>query len=80
MDSLNAPSAAYAAFSALFHWDDFSSYIGGQSPDIAPSNLIQQAKGPFLNPVEMAIPNPWSVMGGKRKTKNTGNCFGKFIV
>lgn len=50
----NAPSAAYAAYSPVFHWDKASGlYIGGQFWDGRAPDLAAQAKGPFLNPVEM---------------------------
>jgi len=61
--TLNAPSVGYAAFSPLFYWDEEEGlYIGGQFWNGRASNLIQQAKAPFLNPVEMAMPSQWSVV------------------
>lgn len=51
----NAPTAAYASFTPEFHYDNLESeYIGGQFVDGRATNLVAQAKGPFLNPVEMA--------------------------
>lgn len=50
----NAPSAAYAAFSPVFGQDPATGqYIGGQFWDGRAPILEEQAKGPFLNPVEM---------------------------
>jgi cytochrome c peroxidase len=50
----NAPSAAYAAFSPVFGPDQTGGqYIGGQFWDGRAPTLEEQAKGPFLNPVEM---------------------------
>jgi cytochrome c peroxidase len=50
----NAPSAAYAAFSPLFEMDSTTGqYTGGQFWDGRAPTLEAQAKGPFLNPVEM---------------------------
>lgn len=56
----NAPTAAYAAFSPAFRQtttlqtsDDPSKYEGGQFLDGRSTELIEQAKAPFLNPVEM---------------------------
>jgi cytochrome c peroxidase len=50
----NAPSAAYAAYSPVFGLDTASGlYIGGQFWDGRAPDLVAQAKGPFLNPVEM---------------------------
>lgn len=59
----NAPSAAYAGFSPVFYYDDVEGlYIGGTFWDGRASGLrlgdplAEQALGPFLNPVEMALP------------------------
>lgn len=56
----NAPTAAYAIFSPSFRTtttaqtsDDLSKYEGGQFLDGRSVDLIEQAKAPFLNPVEM---------------------------
>ena len=51
----NTPTAAYAAFSPLFHFEEQEGhYEGGQFWDGRAATLQEQAKGPFLNPVEMA--------------------------
>ncbi len=50
----NSPSAAYAAFSPVFaKAPDTGQYLGGQFWDGRAATLEDQAKGPFLNPVEM---------------------------
>ncbi len=60
---LNAPSAAYAAFSPFFHWDGQQGlYVGGQFWNGRANTLAEQAGGPFLNPVEMAMPDKWAVI------------------
>lgn len=48
----NSPSAAYALFSPPFGMQD-GLWVGGQFWDGRASTLEEQAKGPFLNPVEM---------------------------
>ncbi len=60
----NSPSAAYAMFSPIFHFDvDEGLFIGGQFWDGRATGeelgdlLADQALGPFLNPVEMANPD-----------------------
>ncbi|RUM64345.1 MAG: cytochrome-c peroxidase [Sulfurospirillum sp.] len=60
----NAPTAAYASFVPHFHYDaNESLYIGGlfldgrATGDVNRSALVDQAQGPFLNPVEMAMPD-----------------------
>lgn len=67
--SLNAPSVGYAAHSPEFHWhvedgDDEADglYIGGQFWNGRATNLSEQAKKPFLNPVEMAMPSELAVL------------------
>ena len=60
---LNAPSVGYAAFSPAFHWDPTEElYVGGQFWNGRASTLADQAAQPFLNPVEMAMPDKASVV------------------
>jgi cytochrome c peroxidase len=60
---LNAPSISYAAHSPFFHWDEKEGlYIGGQFWNGRANTLAEQAKQPFLNPDEMAMPNKWAVV------------------
>lgn len=69
--NLNAPSASYAAFSPHFHWDgDEGLFKGGQFWNGRASTLAEQAAGPFLNPVEMAMPDKWSVVERLKVSKN----------
>lgn len=50
----NSPSAAYAAYSPDFYFNDVDGlWMGGQFWDGRALNLEAQAKGPFLNPAEM---------------------------
>jgi len=59
----NTPTAAYAQFSPPFHFDNGDeTYVGGQFLDGRSSVLEDQAKQPFLNPVEMANLNKQSVV------------------
>jgi len=52
----NAPTAAYALYSPPFYFDyEEGLYVGGQFWDGRAPTLTDQAKGPFLNPVEMAL-------------------------
>ena len=54
--TLNAPSIAYASYSPEFGWDeDEQIYVGGQFWNGRATNLLEQAKKPLLNPVEMAM-------------------------
>lgn len=58
----NAPSVAYAAFSPAFHRRADGKYAGGQFLDGRADTLEDQAGGPVLNPVEMAMPDKASVV------------------
>ncbi|NWG75934.1 MAG: c-type cytochrome [Rubrivivax sp.] len=59
----NAPSAAYMAFSPAFHFDETEQlYVGGQFWDGRAATLDEQAKQPFLNPLEMANTSPAQVV------------------
>ncbi len=61
--------AAYASFSPEFHYDSATkSYVGGAFWDGRAKNLVEQAKGPFLNNLEMANPDAAAVVN---KVKNS---------
>lgn len=52
------PSAAYASFSPDFHYDEVEElFVGGQFWDGRALNVVEQAKGPFLNRLEQNNPN-----------------------
>lgn len=63
------PSAAYATFSPVFHYDDDEGlFIGGNfwdgraTGEVLGNPAADQALGPFLNPVEQNNPNKESVL------------------
>lgn len=58
----NTPMAAYAAFSPPFHRMSNGEYRGGQFLDGRSSGLVEQAQGPFVNPLEMALPDGAAVV------------------
>ncbi|HUU18939.1 MAG TPA: cytochrome-c peroxidase [Sedimentisphaerales bacterium] len=59
----NDLTAAYAAFSPRFYYDaNKGHYVGGLFWDGRAADLEEQAKGPFLNPLEMANPNGTAVV------------------
>lgn len=71
----NAPTSAYAGFSPIFHWDNkIGGYVGGMFWDGRATGgtlgdpLSEQAQGPFLNPVEMAMPDAAAVVDGVRRS------------
>lgn len=61
----NAPSSAYAGFAPVFGKTMFAGtevFVGGQFLDGRRDTLEEQAKDPFLNPVEMANANKLEVV------------------
>ena len=61
----NSPTAAYAKFSPEFGpitENDETLYVGGQFWDGRAKDLVEQAKGPFLNPLEMNNPSKLAVI------------------
>jgi len=59
----NTPTAAYTARAPEFHFDqNRQQYFGGQFLDGRATNLTEQAKQPFLNPLEMANPDKFTVI------------------
>ena len=64
----NAPSIAYIAFTPELHWDkEELLWVGGFFLDGRARTLQEQAKGPFLNPLEMANPDAETVINKIRK-------------
>ncbi len=62
--------AAYAAFSPTFHFDtEEGLYVGGQFWDGRAADLAEQAKGPFVNPLEMANPDEKTVVEKVRSSE-----------
>jgi cytochrome c peroxidase len=57
------PSSAYATLSPIFHMEKKGLFVGGNfwdgraTGEILGNPAAEQAKGPFLNPVEQALPN-----------------------
>ncbi|MBT9613092.1 MAG: c-type cytochrome [Burkholderiales bacterium] len=63
MGKRNTPSILYARFSPAFHFEPKEKhYEGGQFWDGRAATLEVQAKGPMLNPLEMANPDPQTVV------------------
>ncbi|MCF6205185.1 MAG: hypothetical protein L3J59_16230, partial [Methylococcaceae bacterium] len=74
----NAPTAAYAQFSPLFHKRKDGVYVGGQFLDGREKDLKGQAGGPPLNPVEMGILSKAAVVKRLQENKNYITAFKKF--
>lgn len=57
------PSAAYASFSPKPSYNkEDKTYVGGLFWDGRAADLIEQAQGPFLNPLEMNNKDAWEVV------------------
>lgn len=64
----NDLSAAYGGWAPPLHYDkNEEAYIGGNFWDGRVNNLAEQAKGPFLNVLEMANPDEEAVVASVRK-------------
>lgn len=69
----NTPTAMYMAYSPAFHFEESEEhYEGGQFVDGRAPTLEEQAKGPFLNPLEMANPDRQTVIGKVRNASYAG--------
>jgi cytochrome c peroxidase len=67
----NAPSSGYAKFSPPFFFDtEAGLYTGGQFLDGRASTLADQAKGPFLNPLEMGMADEAAVIAALKDPSN----------
>ena len=76
----NVPTASYASFIPAFHAvieDGETSYVGGQFLDGRAKDLKEQAKGPFLNPIEMQMPSKEAVMARVMEKKKYKKAFKK---
>lgn len=60
--------AAYGGFAPPLHYDEKEEvWVGGNFWDGRVNNLVEQAKGPFLNQLEMANPDEAAVVASLRK-------------
>jgi cytochrome c peroxidase len=63
------PSSAYATFSPILYMDKKGQFVGGNfwdgraTGEILGSPSAEQAKGPFLNPKEQALPDAAALVG-----------------
>lgn len=78
---LNAPSSGYAAFSPPFHLvNKTGEYVGGQFWNGRARDLVAQAKGPLLNPAEMAMPSAWAVINRLQENPRYVGAFKKLYA
>ena len=65
----NSPTSSYAAYIPDFQYDENTGeYMGGQFWDGRAIDLVEQAKGPFLNPVEMNMASEAEVIAKIRQS------------
>jgi cytochrome c peroxidase len=87
----NAPTAAYAAFSPVFHFGErerhnnqnqnrlYEGALGGLFLDGREADLEGQAGGPFLNPLEMGMPDAAAVVARLREDTRYQAAFDEFF-
>ena len=65
----NAPTLTYAMLTPPFHINDMGFHMGGQFWDGRARDLVEQAGGPPLNPIEMGMPDKASVVARLRENQ-----------
>jgi hypothetical protein len=68
----NTPTVTYAALTPEFRMNNGKDFIGGQFLDGRAANLAEQAKQPFLNPLEMANSDKLAVVVPRCSKRCTG--------
>ncbi len=63
----NTPGTTYASLIPDFHKNDKGEYIGGYFLDGRAATMADQAAGPFVNPIEMALPDNAAVVDRVRE-------------
>lgn len=76
----NAPTASYARFSPPFHRTETGDYVGGLFLDGRAPTLEDQAGGPPLNPLEMAMPDKAAVVARLRETPAYVEAFARLFA
>lgn len=70
LGSRNAPSLTYVSLVPDFHFDALGNATGGLFVDGRAVNLVEQAAEPFLNPVEMNMPDVSAVVARLTENEN----------
>lgn len=65
-----APTVSYAALAPAFHQRADGTFAGGQFWDGRAATLAEQAEGPPLNPLEMALPDKATVVARLQENPN----------
>ena len=74
----NAPTLSYASFSPSFHINNDGEFVGGQFLDGREVDLAGQAGKPFLNPIEMAMPDKSAVVERLKENEQYITAFIRF--
>ncbi len=73
------PSSAYATFSPILYVDKKGTFVGGNfwdgraTGEILGNPAAEQAKGPFLNPMEQALPSAVELVAEGLRLKLRGS-------
>lgn len=76
----NAPTAAYARFAPPFHRSAEGAYVGGLFLDGRAATLEDQAGGPPLNPLEMAMPDKAAVVARLKENPAYAEAFARLFA
>jgi len=75
----NTPSTTYASLTPAFHKDANGEYAGGLFLDGRSATLVDQAAEPFVNPIEMAMPDPAAVVARVRENHHYATAFAELF-
>ena len=73
----NTPGTTYAFLIPEFHKDGKGEYVGGYFLDGRAETMTDQAAEPFVNPIEMALPDTDAVVARVRENRSYVNSFEK---
>lgn len=75
----NTPTTTYASLTPAFHKEVNGEYAGGLFLDGRSATLIDQAAEPFVNPIEMAMPDPAAVVARVRENDYYASAFAELF-
>ena len=75
----NTPATTYAFLVPEFHRNDKGEYVGGYFLDGRAATMVDQAAEPFVNPLEMALPDREAVVDRARQNKYYVSSFEKLF-
>ncbi len=75
----NTPGTTYAFLIPDFHTNDKDEYVGGYFLDGRAATMVDQAAEPFVNPIEMAMPDDQAVVDRVRENSSYERSFKKYF-